>query len=139
MQQAGEVPQLNELNPKISNVPQISNQLNNFGLQATKQEASNQLHHPNVIVFPSEKENYDNKSVYSFNSKDLENSRINQNNITNSIHEGAHGVAVLNNSNFPHNLNKNPVNNHFDPIHSLPNKENSAILKTFIILSRNLA
>jgi len=130
VQQAGEVPQLNELNPKISNVPQNSNQLKNFGLQATKQEASNQLHHPNVIVFPAEKENYDNKSVYSFNSKDLENSRINQNNITNSIHEGAHGVAVLNNSNFPHNLNKNPVNNHFDPIHSLPNKENSAILNT---------
>jgi len=62
----------------------------------------------NKIIFPNEKENFE-KSNYSIYCNDLEDSRINQNNITNSVHERLNPGIYLDNSIF--DKNKLPNNN----------------------------
>lgn len=129
IEQAAQVPQPTDLNHKLSNISQNSNHLSNLKMPANENEALNHLRHPSVnrIVFPAEKENNENKSVYSLHSKDLDNSRINQNNITNSIHDGPNGVGLLENSNVLQSLKKNSIRSQLDIPNPLLNKDNSGI------------
>jgi hypothetical protein len=123
-------------NQKSLNIYQNSNNISNFELSVKEKDKLNNLQNTsaNKIIFLSEKENYENKSIYSLNSKDLEYSRINQNNITNSIHDGANCVNNIYNSNFPQDIKKSAFNNQIDFHNTLPNKINSEIFN----LSDNL-
>lgn len=121
---------LPQFNNKSLNSSQISNNLTNLGIVVNVKDKLNQNHNSisKNIVFPPDIDNNQNKSIYSLQSKDLDNSRINQNNITNSIHDPANGINFLDNSNIQPNLKIYQNKNQTDFPTSFPNKDVSEIL-----------
>jgi len=92
------------INNGLTNLSMRSNVNNNLenSLQKDRHLYQNSVGNNNShkIVFPNERDNADIKSIYSIQSKDFDNSRINKNNITNSINDGISSKINIDNSYF---------------------------------------